>query len=129
MATRGSLAESALHNDLGIQQNRKFTKPVGIILAVWFIAMASLLGVHYFLKRRPQISKAGILKIHAKYNSLSDAQKTKMKYFESGIIELAMGIILLYRVGIIMDFSTVKLCVRIVNLGAIVVVPFALCSN
>ena len=91
MATRSSLGESALHDDLRIQQNRKFTKPVGIILAVWFIAMASLLGVHYFLKRRPQINKAGILKIHAKYNSLSDEQKTIMKYSESGIIELANG--------------------------------------
>ena len=91
MATRSSLGESALHDDLGIQQNRKFTKPVGIILAVWFLAMASLLGVHYFLKRRPQINKAGILKIHAKYSGLSDEQKTKMKYSESGIIELANG--------------------------------------
>jgi hypothetical protein len=91
MAPRSSLGESALHDNLGIQQNRKFTKPVGIILAVWFIAMTSLLGVHYFLKRKPRANKAGILKIQAKYNSLSDEQKTIMKYSESGIIELANG--------------------------------------
>ncbi len=91
MATRSSLGESALHDDLGIQQNRKFTKPVGIILAVWFLAMASLLGVHYFLKRKPRANNAGILKIQAKYNTLSDEDKTKIKYFEAGIIELANG--------------------------------------
>ena len=53
--------------------------------------MASLLGVHYLLKRKPQINRAQILKIQEKFRSLSDQGKMRMKYLESGIIELANG--------------------------------------
>lgn len=85
------MGENLLQDSFRPQHTNKLTKPVVIILVVWFMAMGSLIGVHYFLKRKPQINKAGILKIHAKYNSLSDEEKIRMKYFESGIIELANG--------------------------------------
>jgi hypothetical protein len=91
METKSSLGESVLQDSLRPAYNNKLAKPVGIILLVWFIAMASLLGVHYFYKKKPQINKAGIMKIHAKFNTLSDEEKIRVKYSELGIIELANG--------------------------------------
>jgi len=66
-------------------------KPTVLIIVIWLIAMGSLLGIHYFFKKKPQINKTVIMKIEAKLESLTDEQKTKMRYFESGIIELASG--------------------------------------
>jgi len=78
----------------GFTRMRMF-KPAGTIFVVWAVAMVSLLGAHYLLKRKPQVNKVGIQKIHARYYSLSDQEKLRMKYFESGIIELASGELLI----------------------------------
>ena len=91
MATMSSSGESVFQDNLGAHNANKLTNPVVIILVVWFMAMGSLLVVHYFNKKKPQINKAGIMKIHAKFNTLSDEEKIRVKYSELGIIELANG--------------------------------------
>jgi len=91
MGAKRSLGDGVLECNIAGQPRVRLSKSAATILVIWFVSMASLLGVHYFLKRKPQINKAGIQKIHAMYNSLSDQEKIRMKYFESGIIELANG--------------------------------------
>jgi hypothetical protein len=48
MATRSISGENVLQNNLGAQHSNQLTKPVAIILGVWFIAMASLLDIYRF---------------------------------------------------------------------------------
>lgn len=44
----------------------------------------------FFLKKEPQTSRT-VVKIAAKFKSLNDEEKIKIKYFECGIIKLANG--------------------------------------
>ena len=74
-----------------LQRKSKMIKPNVLIMLIWFVAVGSLVGIHYIFNKRPQINKKVITKIEAKPKSLTDEQKTKMRYFESGIIELASG--------------------------------------
>lgn len=64
---------------------------VGIILVIWFLAMGSLLGIHYSLKKKPSIKKSLLTNIEAKAKSMTEEQKIRMKYFQSGILQLANG--------------------------------------
>ena len=91
MGTRTWGGENVLGANPGPEKSKKLTKQVIVIFIVWFVAMASLLGVHYLLKKRPQINKSGIQEIREKYAALNDQEKIRMKYFESGMIELANG--------------------------------------
>jgi hypothetical protein len=83
--------ESIAQNHPGLQRKTNIIIPTVLIIIIWFIAVGSLLGIHYFFKKKPKINKTAITKIEAKLKSLTDEQKTKMRYFESGIVELASG--------------------------------------
>ena len=66
-------------------------RSIFVLIIIWLIAMGSLMGVHFFFKKKPQINKTAIMKINSEFKKMNDAQKTKMRYFESGIIGLASG--------------------------------------
>jgi len=91
METRKLVWKDTAQNYFGSKRNIKIIKPTVVIIIIWFIAMGSLLGIHFFFKKKHQINKTAIMKIDAKFKSLNDEQKTKMRYFESGIIQLADG--------------------------------------
>jgi len=76
-------AENALRGSSRARCNFKPPKSVWIISVIWFLAIGSLLGIHYSLKKKPQINKAEIRKIEAKPKSSTDEQKIRMKYFEN----------------------------------------------
>ena len=91
MGTRTWGGENVLGANPGPEKSNKLTKQVIVIFVVWFVAMASLLGVHFILKRRSQADRKGSLKIQSTYVALSDEEKIRIKYFEAGIIRLANG--------------------------------------
>lgn len=64
---------------------------MGILLVIWFLAIGSLLGIHYSLKKKPRLNKAEITKIEAMFKSLSDEQRISIKYFEGGILKSPSG--------------------------------------
>lgn len=68
---------------------------MAIILVIWFLAMGSLLGVRYSLKKKPSIKKSPLINIEAEVRSLTEEQKIRMKYFQSGILQLANGELLI----------------------------------
>jgi hypothetical protein len=79
--------EEALRDSSRQEHNLKPPKSVWIILVVWFLAIGSLLGIQYFFKKKPPTNKKAMMKIEAKLKSLTDEQKIRLKYFESGILE------------------------------------------
>lgn len=83
--------ENAFRHSSRAQDNLKRPKSVGILLVIWFLAIGSLLGIHYSLKKKPRLNKAEITKIEAMFKSLSDEQRISIKYFEGGILKSASG--------------------------------------
>lgn len=66
-------------------------RSTGLIIIIWFLAISSILGFHYYFKQKPRINRDQIKKIREKYASLNDEQKIRLKYLECGILELASG--------------------------------------
>jgi len=50
------------------------------MLVIWLLAIALLLGIHYSLKKKPQINKAEIRKIEAKLKNLTNEQKIGLSF-------------------------------------------------